>query len=136
MKGDDAASREVLAAIAQKLDVRAIVVVLASPPTAMLYDATTRSFDAARYAPDSSGAWDGTIRSLERPYAPVPAATPLVLASTPQPAKKVITKESKAFYESPWFWVAVGAAVLIGGGILIGTSVQTNDTIHMQMRLP
>ena len=31
---------------------------------------------------------------------------------------------------------AIGAALLIGGGVLIATNVQTGDTIHMQVKLP
>jgi hypothetical protein len=132
VKGDDAASREVLAAIAQKLDVRGIIVVQADPPTARLYDATSRSFDAARYEPDASGSWDAAVRSLEKPYLP----RPLVTAVPPPAPVKAIKKESKAFYESPWFWVAIGTAALIGGGILIATNIQTNDTVHMQLKMP
>jgi hypothetical protein len=45
-------------------------------------------------------------------------------------------EKSKSFYESPWFWAAIGAALLIGGGVLIATNVQTSDTIHMQVKLP
>jgi hypothetical protein len=137
VKGDDAASRQVLAAIADKLSVQGIVVVFAGdPPTARLYDASTRAFDAARYSPDKDG-WKSTVSSLERPYLPQPA--PLVtnvpkekepLAPPPKPTK------SKAFYESPWFWGAIGAVLLIGGGVLIATQVQTSDTIHLQLHMP
>ncbi len=141
VKGDDAASREVLAALAQKLSVHGIVVVLADPPAARVYDAATRAFDAAQYAPDAATntaavTWDGTVRSLERPFLPV--RQPSTVLSTGPGTKPAATKksESKAFYESPWFWVAIGTAALIGGGVLIATNVQTGDTLHLQMKTP
>ncbi|HEY1959848.1 MAG TPA: hypothetical protein VGH28_29775 [Polyangiaceae bacterium] len=144
VKGDDAASRQVLAAIGDKLGVRAIVVVFGGdPPTARVYDVATRAFEAARYEPDAAGAhptWTAALASIEKPYvAPPPAkiepGPAPALATVPQPTKKNESK-SKAFYESPWFWAAIGAAALITGGILIATTAQTGDTIHLQMRLP
>jgi hypothetical protein len=129
VKGDDAASRQVLGALAQKLSLRGVVVVFAGdPPTARLYDAESHTFDAARYTAEN-GDWKAAVRSLERPYLLQP--TPLVL--TPAEPKKT---ESKPFYLSPWFWGAIGAALLIGGGVLIATNVQTSDTIHLQLRMP
>jgi hypothetical protein len=142
IKGDDAASREVLAALAEKLGVHAIIVVFgkqeAEGPSARVYVVGIRAFDAARYNPDvasnsSTIAWDGAIRSLERPYLPQPQ--PLGVIARVPPVKPKAS-ESKAFYESPWFWVAVGTAALVAGGVLIATNIQTNDTIHLQVRLP
>ena len=135
VKGDDAASREVLAALAQKLGVRGVLVVFADPPSLRIYDATTRSFDAARYEPDSSSSWDAAVRSIERPYLPK-AAVVLTTQPLPPPKPMVEKKEGKAFYESPWFWVAIGAAVLIGGAVLIATNVQTSDNIHLTLKMP
>ena len=138
VKGDDAASRQVLAALADKLRVVGVVVVFAGdPPSARLYDADTKVFDAARYAPEKSD-WSGAVKSLERWYLPSPPPLVTVVPKEPEPTKpKDKPKEkSKSFYESPWFWAAIGAALLIGGGVLIATSVQTSDTIHMQVKLP
>ena len=141
VKGDDAASRQVLAALADKMHVVGVVVVsTGDPPSARLYDAETKAFDAARYAPDKGRDvdWAGSVKSLERWY--LPSSQPLVTAVPKEPepiAPKDTPKEkSKSFYESPWFWVAIGAALLIGGGVLIATSIQTSDTIHMQVHLP
>lgn len=143
VKGDDAASREVLAAIAQRLSVRAVAVVFAGTPPgatpyARVYDAASRAFDAARYVPDPGEhvAWTSALRSIQRPYAPQTTVAPVaaVHATAPLTAPKVV--KSKAFYESPWFWVAVGAAALLGAGVLIATNVQSGDTIHLQMRFP
>ena len=155
VKGDDAASRQVLGAIGDKLGVRAIVVVFAGDPaTARVFDLATKTFDAARYEPDAGShtKWTAALASIERPYvaAPPPKIEPAGSAAggtadsstrAPQPAvlnqpvKKAESK-SKAFYESPWFWVAIGAAALLTAGLLIATNVQSGDTIHLQMRLP
>ena len=138
VKGDDAASRQVLAALADKLRVIAVIVVSAGdPPSARLYDAETKAFDAARYAPEK-GEWTGAVKSLERWYLPSPPPLGTAVPKEPEPAKPQDKpkEKSKSFYESPWFWAAIGAALLIGGGVLIATNVQTGDTIHMQVRLP
>ncbi len=90
VKGDDAASRQVLTAIAEKFGVASLLVVFVErdsagavearkPPYAELFDVRTRAFDAARYAPDANGSWEGTLRSLERPF--LPASTPIVAVS-------------------------------------------------------
>lgn len=149
VKGDDAASRQVLSAIADKVAVRAIVVVFAGdPPSARVYDVESHAFDAARYGPDATSTsrapkWEGAARSLGRSYIPAAALASTQIAVSPvAPVAPIIPpatpkkSESKAFYESPWFWVAIGAAALIGGGILIATNVQTSDTIHLQVRMP
>ena len=142
VKGDDAASRQVLAALADKLHVAGVVVVFAgTPPSARLFDVETKAFDAARYAPEKDD-WRGAVKSLERWYLPPttqPAAAAPLVTVVPkepdtQPAKP--KEKSKAFYESPWFWVAIGGALLIGGGVLIATNIQTSDTLHMQVKLP
>ncbi|HSQ68371.1 MAG TPA: hypothetical protein VLM85_34415 [Polyangiaceae bacterium] len=146
VKGDDAASRQVLGAIAEKLSVRALVVVFSGgdgqPPVARVFHADNRAFDAARYSPDAKGGWDGTLELLGQQLGMPPAATapakaaPAVTAATPKSGAPAAGSDSKSFWQSPWFWVAIGAAALIGGGVLVATSVQTTDTIHLQLRMP
>jgi hypothetical protein len=144
VKGDDAASREVLAALSQKLGVHAILVVFAKAQdqsaSARVYDATTRAFDAARYSPDAAQdaavVWTGTLQSLERPYRPQESLSVLGTVKVVVPPPKPKPSESKPFYESPWFWLAIGTAVLVGGGVLIATNLQTSDTIHLKVQLP
>ncbi len=141
VKGDDAASRQVLSAIADKLGVASVLVVFAGdPPTARLFDAKSKTFDAARYSPetgkDASTSWAATIHALERPFSPTVLVSQPTTAPVAPLAPQKTESKSKAFYESPWFWVAIGAALLIGGGVLIATNVQTGDTIHMQLKLP
>ena len=145
VKGDDAASRQVLGAIAEKLSVRALVVVFsggdAQPPVARVFHADTHAFDAARYSPDAKGGWDGTLELLAQqlgtpPVATAPAnAAPAIVATTTK-AAPAAGSDSKSFWQSPWFWVAIGAAALIGGGVLLATNVQSSDTIHLQLRMP
>ena len=64
------------------------------------------------------------------------STAPSATAATPKPAAPASGSDSKSFWQSPWFWVAIGAAALIGGGVLIATNVQTSDTIHLQLRMP
>jgi hypothetical protein len=138
VKGDDAASRQVLAALANKLRVVAVVVVSpGDPPSARLFDAETKAFDAARYTSEK-GEWASAVKSLERWYLPTPPPLVTAVPKEPEPAKPTDKpkEKSKSFYESPWFWAAIGAALLIGGGVLIATNIQTSDTIHMQVKLP
>lgn len=138
VRGDDAGSRQVLTAIATKLHLDAVVVVFAgSPPTARVFRTRSGSFDAAHYEPDlwstpTAASWDGAADSIVHALTVVHA--PPVLRATEKPI--VPPKASKAFYESPWFWVAVGVGVLAGGGVLIATNIQTSDAVHLQMNLP
>jgi hypothetical protein len=110
VKGDDAASRQLLASIATRTRVRAILVVSiaevdettpasdagatdpdagttvrAARPRARLYLADTNDLDAARYAPDDGmvgmEAWQSTVLSLERRFPPPPGG-----AAGPHPA--------------------------------------------------
>ncbi len=58
--------------------------------------------------------------------------TRVVPANTP-PAKD---KSSKMFWESPWFWVALGSAALIGGAVFLGTRDWSTDNVHVRMQVP
>jgi len=95
VRGDDAPSRAILASLANTFHLRGIVVVEmdgAAHPSAHVFLAETGSFDAARYAPDATGAgaaaasaadagsappfaWAGATASLARAFANAPAAT-------------------------------------------------------------
>lgn len=141
--GDDAASRELLATLGQRTHVKALLVVEAkdASASARLFDVGSRTFDAARYQPEAGDAgdrWENTVRSIERlfaPAAPVVVAPTAATAAVPKiPAKD--TASSKPFYESPWFWVSLGTAALIGGGIFLATRDYSGDTIHLRMEVP
>ena len=143
VRGDDAASRELLSTIGQRTHVHALLVVVAtdSAASARLFDVGSKTFDAARYEPeavDAGDRWEKTVRSLERLFAP---ATPLVVApkAATQPVPKLDTKDtpsSKPFYTSGWFWGSLGGAALIGLGIFLATRDYSSDTIHLRMEVP
>lgn len=155
---DDAASRRLLAAVADTLGVEALLVVglgdapvgdagIESPardPRARLFLAESGTLDAARYEPDVAGtsAWKNTVESLERRFAsgeppraaPAPAPAPFV-AAAPAPARSE-TPSHKPFYASPWFWGTVGAAVLVGGFFLLSSRDTSDDAIRVRMQVP
>lgn len=103
---------------------------------ARLFLADTGDFDAARYAPDPEGGWQRTVASLARRFPPPPA--PAVAQPRPMPAPTLASqgKETKPFYASPWFWGAIGAAVLIGGFFYFASRDTSDDPIHLQMKVP
>lgn len=162
--GEDAASRRVLASIAQQVGASGLLVVKVEdapaasaiadadagaadldagspePPkkkaTARLFLLETGDFDAARYEADETGSWKGTVSSLSSSGRfPPPLSTGLV---TTKPAPKIAPdgKENKAFYASPWFWAAVGGAILLGGLFYFSSQDTSDDPIHLQMKVP
>jgi hypothetical protein len=154
LRGDDAPSRALLDGIARRFAVRALVVVRldAAHPTARLFLAETGVFDAAAYAPDDptapSVAWSATTRSLDRLFGPPPAAvaSPSALPAqaslsaptlaTSETPKKEAPGAPRPFYESLWFWGAVGAAALVGGAAYFATRDSSPSTIHLEVQVP
>ena len=137
VKGDDAASRQLLASIAEKLAVSAIVVVQVEGTgrtTARTFHADTKSFGAAIFVGtrgETDVQWPGVIDALHAEFAPPPIPPPAL------PDKRKEEKGSgKPFYLSPWFWGAVGAAVLGGLAIFLATRDAESDAIRLQVRLP
>jgi hypothetical protein len=166
VNGDDAASRRLLAAIAQQLGVQALLVVSRSrpaepvggdagpdeatatveadagaasssspaPASARLFLAETGELDAARYEPDGSGGWRGTVSSLSGRFPPPPS---VATAQVQGPPPKLVPKEEdKPFYRSPWLWGALGAAALVGAFFFFVSQDTGDDPIHLQMRVP
>jgi hypothetical protein len=162
--GDDAPSRQLLAGLASQLGARGVVVVEVAAgggATARVFVADTQAFDAARYAPDDaqSKTWNGAAASLARSFgAPAPAAAsaasgPATTAPTaaPPPAPTMIpgppgilsdtppvaAHVSKSFYQSGWFWGAVGAAVFAGGALFFATRGDgSGQNIHLDVQVP
>jgi hypothetical protein len=154
VKGDDAPSRALLGEVARRLSVRALVVVYidAGRPSARLFLAEAGAFDAAAYAPDNAPtlSWTATVSSLARVYGvhsepPAPPSTPSA-AAVPTSAPPLATREEsriaptpprrKAFYETGWFWGALGAAAFAGGAIFLATRDNGAQTIHLQLQVP
>lgn len=110
---------------------------LAAPAVvAHLFLADTGDFDAARYEPDPEGGWQRTVASLARRFPPPPAVA--VTQPRPMPPSTLASegKKNKPFYASPWFWGAIGAAVLVGGFFYFASQDTSDDPIHLQMKVP
>jgi hypothetical protein len=161
--GDDAPSRQLLSALASQLGTRGVVVVEAGPGgafSARVFVADTRAFDAARYAPDDAHSltWNGAAVSLSRAFGShattatvaTPIATAPTLESPPAPTPTMVpgppgilsdsppvaAHVSKSFYQSGWFWGAVGAAVFAGGALFFATRDSSGQTIHLDVQVP
>lgn len=157
---ENAASRQLLASIAQQVHAQALLVVSratpapaaegeaadagapapSSPVTARLFLAESGEFDAARYEPETTAAgegttWRGIVSSLAARFPP-PAAEPTAQLQGPPPKIMPTKKESEPFYKSGWLWVAVSAAAVIGGVFFIASQDTSDDPIHLQMRVP
>jgi len=153
--GDDAPSRAMLGAIAHRFDVRALVVVRvdAGHAAARVFLPDSSTFDAASYAPDDAPtlAWSAAVRSLARIYgaeaesaqaaqtSPKPATAPTsapALALHEEPHVDNAPPKSRAFWQSGWFWGAIGAAAFAAGAVYFATRDNGPATIHLQMQVP
>ena len=142
VKGEEAPSRMLLGEIARRLNVRALVVVHvdAGHPIARVFLSDTGAFDAASYGPDTGPtvAWTAAARSLGRAFGSepsVPQATSAPLLATHE-EPTVPARRGKSFYESGWFWGAVGAAAFAAGAIFFATRDNGESTIHLQAEVP
>jgi hypothetical protein len=143
---EDAPSRILLVEIARRAAVRALVTVRIADghPLARVFLADVGSFDAATFSPDAGPqlAWTGAVTSLARTYpvrtTPEPSPQPmrpapaLATRETPQSAPALA---SRPFYESAWFWGALGAAVLVGGGVYLATRDTSPSAIHLELQV-
>jgi hypothetical protein len=159
LRGDDAPSRALLGTIARLFAVRAVVVVdgavQGAKPTARVFLADAEVFDAAVYFPDEGSpvAWSAARRSLVRAFGADPPAKPgpppcagagcspdgvhaPSLATHDGPKRDAATPSGHAFYESGWFWGALGAAAFAGGAVFLATRDTGTNTIHVQLRVP
>ena len=143
IKGEDAPSRMLLGEIARRLNVRALLVVRveAGRATARPFLPETGTFDAAVYAPDAGPtvSWVAASQSLARTFGGEPApggGSAPALATHEEPVITGPPPRGKAFYESGWFWGALGAAAFAGGAIFFATRDNGESTIHLQMQVP
>ena len=135
IKGDDAPSRRLLASIARTLRVTAIVVVMQPPTVARVFVAETERYDSPTFTPDEGtpNAWAGATQSIRRLYAapPVPLAVPPAATQAPKEGGR-----STPFYQSPWFWGAIGAAAFGAAAVYFATRDNSPSTIHLQVQVP
>ena len=117
-------------------------------PTARLFLATNGKtaahFEADAITPDlildptQPVTWNAAVLGLDSQYgvyAAVPKPVPAgALSATPSQEKK--KEGSHYFYESPWFWGALGAAAFAGTAVFLATRDNSGDTIHLQMQVP
>jgi hypothetical protein len=143
LRGDDAPSRTLLGDIARRFSVRAVLVVRidGGHPTAHAFLADTGSFDAAIYAPDDapSSSWSAATRSLVRAFGsegPPVAPRVLGLASREGRAVDAAPPHHRQFYESGWFWGALGAAAFAGGAVFLATRDSSASAIHLHLEVP
>lgn len=147
VSGEDAASSSALSDLARKLNTRALVVVHmeGNLPVARVFQADTGSFDATTYVPDDAATlqWGGAAQAIARTVgaasAPAAATPPLqapALATHEEPAPVAEPPKKRAFYESGWFWGALGAAAFAGGAVYFATRDNGPVPIHLEMQVP
>jgi len=118
--GDDAASRQLLVAVARRTGARGVVLVREGP-VARPFDATTGAFEPVTLQPDAGGGWSSAVAWLDR-GTPAPAASS---RRAPPPAlatSEVPRAASRPFYASPWLWAGVAGAVALGALFFVATS--------------
>jgi hypothetical protein len=134
LRGDDAPSRAMLGDIAFRFSARAVVVVRADSgrPSARVFLPDTRTFDAVTYGPDDapSVSWSAATRHLVRTFGTNHAPA---LATHEGPEAPTRQRE---FYESGWFWGALGAAAFAGGTVFLATRDSGSSTIHLHLEVP
>jgi hypothetical protein len=82
--------------------------------------------------------WNAAVLELDAQfgqYAPAPKPAPAGAISA-VPTKDSVKKSPHYFYESPWFWGALGAAAFAGTAVFLATRDSGGDTIHLQMQVP
>lgn len=137
---EGAVSRRVLGAIAGTTQAAAVAVVRPSETPGhvqvRLYLVDRAAFDVTLYDGDpTDGAWrTDLVQALERRFDPAAKAAPPVVAKA-APLHDT-RNEKRPFYKSPWFWGALGGAVLLGGTALLVTKVTENTDVRVRVEPP
>ena len=150
LRGDDAPTRALLGDIAHRFSLVGVLIVRldGTRPSARVFLADAASFDGAAYAPDDglNSSWAAATRSLVRAFgardpgnAQMPAAgstSAPALATHGDPKVEGATARSRQFYESGWFWGALGAAAIGAGAVFLATRDTGPSAIHLQLEVP
>ncbi|HEX8795020.1 MAG TPA: hypothetical protein VF765_28935 [Polyangiaceae bacterium] len=154
VSGEDPASATALTDLAHRLNARSLVVVHMEGglPVARVFHADSGTFDATTYVPDDATTlqWGGAAQAIAgtvgmAPAVPAPAAQPPPagpplqappLAVHEEPALTTEAPKKRAFYESGWFWGALGAAAFAAGAVYFATRDNGPVPIHLEMQVP
>jgi hypothetical protein len=126
--GDDAASRQLLVAVARRTGARGVLVVREGP-RARPFDASTATFEPVTLQPDPDGGWASAVAWLDRGAGGAAGAggagEGAASRRAPPPAlatSEVPRTESRPFYTSPWLWAGVAGAVALGALFFLAAS--------------
>jgi hypothetical protein len=103
------------------------------PPAAATAPA---SATASAPAPGPASASGPAPASAPGPAPDVVVLQAPTLATHDAPVLDTPPPPTHHFYESGWFWGALGAAALIGGAIYLATQDTGSQTIHLQVQVP
>ncbi len=67
---------------------------------------------------------------------PTSTSTPPSLATHPPPPLDTPPTPSRPFYQSTWFWGAIGAMAFAGGALYLVSRDNGSQTIHLEMQVP
>lgn len=142
VKGDDAASRLLLKEIARRTTALAVVLVFAptdaAPAQARIYDAADDAIDATLHRAGTSG-WGGLVATARGRYAARGATSgagangALAAPAKGTPGGARAGGEAGSILRSPWFWGAIGAAVVGGAVIAFAASGSGAQTTTMRV---
>jgi hypothetical protein len=143
---EGAASRRILTSLGKEYGLEGVLVVSssegASAASARLFTIETGRFEPLELRSETDTGWTSARATLERlaPREVTPPSASNGVAQAPANATKGGEEpkpgRSKAFYESPWFWGAAGAAAALGGAFFLATRDSSSDSIHVQMQVP
>jgi len=100
--------------------------------------------------------WGGAVQALRRGFAEAPAvsvsapvaAAPVAGGASPGAVRGLASVgagsratdkgagSQVAFYQSPWFWAAAGAALFAAGAVYFATRNDGSDNIQLQVQVP
>lgn len=142
VRDEGAVSRSVLASIASGSQAEAVALIRPSETPGhvqiRLYLASNNAFDVSLYDGDANDpAWrNEVVHALERRFDPNAAAATPVAAHKPSKKAEKSDSRSLPFYKSPWFWGAIGGAVVLGGTALLVSHVTSSEDVKIRVEPP